>query len=118
MPRVATVLVVDDEPDLRFLLRKLLERSGHAVLEAPNGRAALDVLADEGVDVLIVDTTMPVMDGATLISELRAHDGLSATPVIMWSDNPDREIGVEAVFAKPYGGPEIAGAVTRLTQRS
>ncbi len=115
---MARVLVVDDEPDLRFLLRKLLERCGHEVVEAPNGRVALDALGGGDIDVVITDTSMPVLDGAGLIAELRGRAGGGHVPVIMWSDNPDRESGADEVFSKPYGGPEIAEAVARLTARS
>jgi DNA-binding response OmpR family regulator len=114
---VAAVLVVDDEPDLRFLLRKLLERDGFKVLEARHGEHALEVMQEHHVDVLIVDTDMPVMDGAALIRRLRELRE-SPPPIVMWSDNPRRELAADAVFAKPYGGTEIVAAVARLTQRT
>lgn len=115
---MARVLVVDDEPDLRFLVRKLLEKDGHEVLEAPNGRVALQALDGGTVDVVITDTTMPVMDGAELIAALRQRSTTADVAVIIWSDNPERESDADEVFAKPYGGPEIADAVARLAQRS
>lgn len=114
---MATVLVVDDEPDLRFLVRKLLEKNGHAVLEAGNGQRALEVLDEQAIDLLIVDPAMPVMDGRTLVREVREH-GREALPIVLWSENVDHDLPVQAVFVKPYGGPDLARAVDRLTQRT
>lgn len=114
---MTAVLVVDDEPDLRFLIRKLLERDGFEVLEAANGEHALQVLQDHTVDALIVDTDMPVMDGPTLIARLREREE-DAPPIVIWSDPPRRDLDADAVFAKPYGGTELVAAIARLTQRT
>ncbi len=68
---VETILVVDDEPPLRRMLRRMLEKDGYRVLEASNGREALRVFADEHVDVVITDLFMPEKDGLETIREIR-----------------------------------------------
>ncbi len=109
---MAVVLVVDDEPDLRFLMRKLLERNGHHVLEASNGAHALDALEGQSVEVVVTDLEMPRMDGHELISALRAQHPDVA--IVVWADNLSPDVDADAVFAKPYGGSEIAAVVDRL----
>ena len=72
-PRRPTVLVVDDEPGLRSVIREYLGEFGYEVLEAADGRAGLQILrANRSVRVAIVDIFMPEMDGLELLSTLRA----------------------------------------------
>lgn len=114
MPRV---LVVDDEPDLRFVLRRLLESAGYEVDEAMDGMSALDRFREEGADLVITDGDMPRMDGAELISTLREEGG-GQLPIILWSTNPSRYRGANASFAKPYGGRAIVERAQRLLQEN
>ena len=66
-----SILVVDDEPDLRELVQITLERAGHKVVTAENGRKAGDVLAQQALDLVITDVLMPERDGIELIGEVR-----------------------------------------------
>jgi len=82
------VLVVDDTPFNRQLLRRLLDRIGHTSVEAADGRAALELLRDpatEPVDVILLDIMMPVMDGYETLAELKADVRLRDVPVIVIS---------------------------------
>ena len=65
------ILVVDDEPKMRRVLEIMLQKMGHGVLPAGNGREALDVYADHPVDLVITDLRMPEMDGVELLVRLR-----------------------------------------------
>ena len=112
---MARVLVVDDEDDLRFLARTMLERAGHEVLTAANGRQALEVIGQEAVDLVVVDIQMPVMDGSELIAELRAGPRTSCIPIVMWSADPDRGADADEVIVKPYGG--LLGPIERLLEK-
>ena len=64
---MACVLVVDDEPDLRFLHRRVLERAGHQVIEAGDGAAAWQKVREVEPDLVLTDIMMPVMNGVELI---------------------------------------------------
>lgn len=68
-----TVLVVDDDPSIRALIRLFLEGAGYAVVEAGDGRRGMRVLSDAPVDLVILDIFMPEMDGLEVLQELREH---------------------------------------------
>lgn len=84
---MSSVLVVDDEPDVRLVTRVILEAAGHDVTEADSGEAALDVLAaGELPDVLLLDVRMPGMDGWEVLRRVRGHDGeLRDLPVVIFT---------------------------------
>lgn len=100
------VLVVDDEPLLVKALRRVLVREGHEVLSAADGAQALEVLAAAQVDVVLSDVRMPVMDGVTLVRQLR-ETRASPPPVILltgYADLSDAALkgaGAVAVLGKP-----------------
>jgi GAF domain-containing protein/CheY-like chemotaxis protein len=77
------VLVVDDAPEVRQLLRRMLESEGFAVVEAENGRVALERLRGESPSLILLDLMMPEMDGFEFVAELRRHEGWRAIPVVV-----------------------------------
>jgi two-component system cell cycle sensor histidine kinase/response regulator CckA len=84
---MATVLIVDDLPINRDLMRTLLLHHGHRVLEAGDGVEALDQIADEIPDLVVSDVMMPRMDGYQLVRELRAKPETAGVPVIFATSN-------------------------------
>ena len=99
---MARILVVDDEPDLRFILRRFFERAGHEVVEAGHGQAALDLVVVSRPDLVVTDMMMPVMGGVELITRLRG-DPLTATiPIMAVSGDSDLAGEADAVLAKPF----------------
>ncbi|MFA6029602.1 MAG: response regulator [Elusimicrobiota bacterium] len=87
---MATILVVDDEPEIVTLLRFVLEKDGHVILEAGNGLVALERLGVEPPtqaaprpDLIILDIMMPVMDGYTLNSRLQREEKTRAIPILV-----------------------------------
>ncbi len=80
---MARVLVVDDEKDVVELVKFLLERDGHQVLEAFNGREALERAFAEHPDLIILDIMMPEMDGYTVNARLTESDSTRRIPVII-----------------------------------
>lgn len=80
-----TILVVEDEEDLRAVVREILRDEGYAVLEAPHGLAMLEVLGRERVDLVLMDVMMPGGDGRDAYRELRARPDLPMVPVVMMS---------------------------------
>jgi CheY-like chemotaxis protein len=77
------VLVVDDDAEVRQLLRRMLESEGFAVVEAENGRVALERLRGESPSLILLDLMMPEMDGFEFVAELRRHEGWRAIPVVV-----------------------------------
>jgi two-component system KDP operon response regulator KdpE len=105
------VLVIDDEPPIRRLLKMGLGTQGYEVLEAGNGRSALDRLA-EAPDLVILDLGLPDMKGLDLLREMRARD--EKVPIIILSSRDDEGAKVEALdlgaddyVTKPFGVAEL-----------
>jgi adenylate cyclase len=108
-PTGASALVVDDDAMNRIVLQRSLEREGHAVRVAANGRAALELLRSEPFDIVLLDVLMPEMDGLELLELIQSDDELRATPVIMISALEDMasvvrciELGAEDYLPKPF----------------
>ena len=83
-----TVLIVDDSPAMRSFVKRVLDLSGFDMStchEAGNGKEALELLANEWVDVILTDINMPVMNGEQLVQSLAASDSLRSIPVIVVS---------------------------------
>lgn len=114
---MATVLVVDDEFDLRFVLRLLLEKRGFDVLEAPEGNAALEQMRACGVRpaVVVTDLDMPGMDGRAFIDRLRADDTTAAIPIVVWSGRPDPDLDADLVLGKNTSASALVDEITRYT---
>ena len=125
MPRkkkgsLETVLVVDDDPEIRESLSELLDHRGYSVLQAENGRRALDVLKavpPQTPCLVVLDLAMPVLDGHQFL-KYRAEDPvLRRIPVVVVSANPRPPQpleGIEAYLQKPLE-PEILLEIIRRT---
>ena len=85
---MVNILVVDDEPDVRFILRRILEGAGHRVTEVQHGAAALEAVAAAPPDLVVTDMMMPVMGGAELIRRLRAEPLTATIPILAVSGDP------------------------------
>lgn len=79
------LLIVEDDPDTRLRLRTIFEKDGWTVSEAENGLAALDALMHAPPQVILLDLTMPVMDGFTFLSEVRSRPGTKDIPVVVYT---------------------------------
>ena len=77
------VLVVDDDPSVREMVRRMLEKEGWEVTTAANGRAALDILDKTAPSLILLDLMMPEMDGFQFLEELRRHDRWNKAPVVV-----------------------------------
>jgi CheY-like chemotaxis protein len=80
-PASYMVMVVDDEPDFRYLLRITLERAGYGVVEAAHGEAALEQARRSPPQLVVTDRMMPRMNGGELIEQLRADESTKAIPI-------------------------------------
>ena len=121
---MATVMVVDDEADLRDALRINLTLEGHRVIEAADGAEALRMMADQPPDVVVLDVTMPVMDGWEFLATVKAGPAeQAAIPVVILSGRVaemDRLRGsIEGAIryiGKPFSLSELCQAVTQAGQ--
>jgi CheY-like chemotaxis protein len=111
---VSTVLVVDDEPDQRFMLRRVFERAGHQVIDAGDGEAALKAVKQSPPDLVVTDIMMPVMDGVELIRRLRADSDSQQIPILSVSADWQLAVAADAVLAKPYQWKELFVVAERL----
>jgi DNA-binding response OmpR family regulator len=118
----ARVLVIDDEPDIRTLLRALLERAGYAIEEAEDGRAGLRALYASPPDLVILDVTMPELDGWATLERIR---DLSDVPVLMLTARVSElervrglTQGADDYVGKPFGRQEVLARVQALLRRA
>jgi len=119
MPK--TILIVDDTSTLRALLRLVLTRAGYDVVEARDGREALDCLHDRQVDLLLCDINMPNMDGFSLLKALRGNARHARTPVVMLTSESGADmkrlggaLGAQAWVVKPFHPDQVLSLVARL----
>ena len=112
------VLIVDDDRNIRALLREELETDGYEVQAAANGREALALVKQTPPDLVIMDVMMPELTGFDVAAVLRADPETSRIPIIILSVIPDRErgyrVGVDRYFTKPVDAPALLGAVGEL----
>ena len=111
MPRI---LVVDDEPDQRFLLRRIFERAGHQVADACNGAEALKAVQESPPDLVVTDVMMPVMDGVELIRRLRGAPATAGIPILAASGDCHLADSADAAAPKPYEWRHLLEAADAL----
>ncbi len=116
-----SVLVVDDEPALRDLIRQMLEIGGFTVNEAEDGETALDIIDEEPPDAVILDVMMPHMDGITVCKQIRGDVETASLPVIMLSGKTQKEAIAEGIAAgankylcKPVSYDELVGSLNEV----
>jgi len=116
---VPTVLVVDDAAFMRMRAGKLLSQSGYEVIEAENGLDALNQYKEHSPDLVLMDITMPVMDGLTAVREIREVD--PEAKIIMVSAMGQQAMVIEAIksgakdfIVKPYEPDNVLASVKKL----
>jgi two-component system chemotaxis response regulator CheY len=118
------VLIVDDSPAMRRFVRRVLELTGIELgkcLEANNGLEALDLLRLEGVDIVLTDINMPLMDGEELLRALKADSALQSIPVLVLSTDRSAsrvkqmlDLGAGGYVGKPFLPGDLGGEMTKL----
>lgn len=120
---MSTVLVVDDDLSTRIVLRMILERDGHEVVEAEHGEAALVHITPKLPDIVTTDLTMPVLSGEGLIQRLRSEPRTASIPIVVVSGNPaaaralHKSGVVEAVVMKPFEAAELIECIRAIASR-
>jgi len=116
-----TILIADDELRIRKLITDFLLREGYSVLEAENGRVALEIMEKEKVDLVILDVMMPEQDGLSVCRELRKK---SSIPVIMLTAKSEEidqlfafELGADEYVTKPFSPKILTARINALLRR-
>ncbi|HEV2707154.1 MAG TPA: response regulator [Pyrinomonadaceae bacterium] len=119
-----TVLVVEDFEDNRFMMRRLLEMSGYRVVEAVNGQEAVETATRERPDLILMDLSLPLLDGLAATRRIRQQDGLSQVPIVAVSAHDTADFHADALAAgcneyvtKPIDFDQLEGLLSRLIRR-
>ena len=120
----ATILYVEDNPDNRTLVRRILLSEDYTMLEAVNASDALNILKDNRPDLILMDINMPDMDGYTLTAKIRALPGFERIPILAVTANVMRgdkektlEAGCDGYIQKPLDIDQLIREVERFLPR-
>ncbi|MBK9209292.1 MAG: response regulator [Anaerolineales bacterium] len=123
--RKGTILYVEDNPDNRNLIRRVLNAEGYSVVEAINGKQAIEKLESNSVDLILMDINMPDMDGYTLTAKIKAIQKYSKIPIVAVTANVMRgdrekslEAGCDGYIQKPIDIDALAQQIERFIIRS
>lgn len=115
------ILVAEDFDDIRMMIRMMLERKGHRVFEAADGREAVDAASRELPDLILMDLNMPVCDGITATRVLRSRPDTADVPVVAvtahCSDPSWRDRALEAGCVECVGKPVDFRLMDRILER-
>ena len=116
-----TILLVEDTEDNRFMMRRLLEMAGYAVVEATNGEEAVRVAQSERPELILMDLSLPVIDGLAATRAIRKLDGFKETPIVAVSAHDTSDFQAEALAAgcnsyitKPIDFSNLETLIARL----
>lgn len=119
------VLLVDDEENIRIMVRFNLEKSGYEVIEAGDGKEALRLVTAKHPEIVILDLMLPGIDGLEVCRSLKSNPQTAALPIIMLtakSDEIDRVIGLELgaddYLTKPFSQRELLARIKAVLRRS
>ena len=122
---MATILVVDDQLEFRFLLEQVLQRAGYDVMTASDGAEAFQKVLHNRPDLILLDVMMPVVDGFGVLDTLKADPELSSVPIVMLTARDQaRDLarghrrGADVYLTKPLDRDELLLTVQRLLEPS
>ncbi|HEV7778755.1 MAG TPA: response regulator [Luteibacter sp.] len=118
---MAKILAVDDSASMRSMVAFTLRGAGHDVEEADNGQAAVDAARGQRFDLVLADVNMPVMDGISMVRELRTMDAYRGVPILMLTteSNPEKKMegkaaGATGWLVKPFDPEQLLATVGRV----
>ncbi|MCA1629030.1 MAG: response regulator [Acidobacteria bacterium] len=118
------VLVVEDFEDNRFMMRRLLEMSGYRVVEAVNGEQAVETAVGEQPDLILMDLSLPKLDGLAATRRIRQHEALSKVPIVAVSAHDTTDFHADALAAgcneyvtKPIDFDQLEALLKKLLDR-
>lgn len=117
------ILIVDDSESIREVIHFTLERAGHDIVKAVDGKDALQYLDGQKFDLIITDLHMPVMDGIEFIKETRNIDSYRFTPILLLTTesqvikkNEAREAGATGWIVKPFVPEKLLAAINKVVK--
>jgi DNA-binding response OmpR family regulator len=120
-PQATMILIVDDQRDNRDMLEAMLQQEGYRTTQAAGGMEAMDLIANEAPQLILLDVSMPDMDGYAVASLLKADPKTASIPIIMVTAHTGRgarvvglHTGVEDYLTKPVDAPELLLKVRNL----
>jgi two-component system, OmpR family, KDP operon response regulator KdpE len=118
----STILVVDDEPQIRRVMRATLTAHGYAIVEARDGQEALEKMQSERPDLVILDVNMPVLDGLETCRAIRAGSNVPVIMLTVRSAEKDKvralDAGADDYIVKPFGIQELLARIRAALRRS
>ncbi len=116
-----TILIADDEAEIRELLRLYLEKDGYQVLEAADGQSALSLLEENEVDMALLDIMMPKVDGYHVLKKLRENSNMPVMILSAKSQDADKilglDLGADDYLAKPFNPMEAVARINSNIRR-
>lgn len=120
---MATILVIDDEPDVIEVVSVALEKGGHTILTAPDGQTGLMLTLTRQPDLVILDVMMPGIDGFEVLRRMKSEPRMANTPVLMLTARTDYSSKARAweeyaqnYLTKPFDVDELAEAVNSMLE--
>jgi two-component system, OmpR family, KDP operon response regulator KdpE len=119
--KASKILVVDDEPQIRRVMRATLSAQGYSIIEAPNGTAALEKLRGERPDLVLLDMNMPGMDGLETCREIRANSSVPIIILTVRGGEKDKvrslDAGADDYVTKPFSMEELLARIRAALRR-
>jgi two-component system, cell cycle response regulator DivK len=122
--RQRTIMVVEDFEDNRFMMRRLLEMSGYRVVEAVNGEQAVEIAEKERPSLILMDLSLPLLDGLAATRRIRQHEALRRVPIIAVSAHDTSDFHADALAAgcndyvtKPIDFEQLEKLLIRLLSK-
>jgi two-component system cell cycle response regulator DivK len=119
-----TILYIEDNPDNRLLVKRILLADDYALLEAKDAVEALNILKDNHPDLILMDINMPDMDGYTLTAKIKSMPGFEHTPILALTANVMRgdkektlEAGCDGYIQKPFDIDQLTREIERFIMR-
>lgn len=118
---MATIMTVDDSASMRQMISFTLSSAGHDVIEACDGKEALDIAHGKKIDMVIADVNMPNMDGIALVKSLRAMPDHKFTPILMLTTESQqakrkqgKTVGATGWIVKPFNPEQLLNVVNKV----